>query len=294
MASQKINQNNNVSNQVANLTIAKAVEPQNSTAFSLTSPATLQDKVRISIARLQEFEPPEGYYLAFSGGKDSEVILDLAKKSGVKFEAHYNVTNVDPPELVRHIKRNHPEVIFHLPAISMWQLIVKKRMPPTRIVRYCCELLKEHGGEGRFIVTGVRAQESRNRKNRQVVELCYTRNVKGKRILNPIVDWLTVDVWAYTRLNDLPICELYMKGYKRLGCQLCPYAGCKTQKREAMAYPWIKERFIKAFDKCVKKRIIDGLPTEWKTGQEMYVWWLTKPKTKAEKLKKLSESFIYD
>jgi phosphoadenosine phosphosulfate reductase len=231
---------------------------------------TLQEKTNISIARIREFEPPEGYWLAFSGGKDSEVVSDLAKKAGVKFSSHYNVTNIDPPELVYHIKRNHPDVVFHLPVLSMWRLIVKKRMPPTRAVRYCCEVLKEHGGEGRFIITGIRANESQARKNRQLVELCYTKSVKGKRILNPIIDWTTRDVWQYIRGNNLPYCNLYDKGFKRIGCQLCPMAGTKRQKEGAVLYPWIKDRFVKSFDNCVQKRILDGLPTEWKTGQEMY------------------------
>ena len=47
------------------------------------------DKVQVAIMRLQQFQPPEGYYLAFSGGKDSVVLYDLAVKSGVKFDAHY-------------------------------------------------------------------------------------------------------------------------------------------------------------------------------------------------------------
>lgn len=132
-----------------------------------------RDKVDKAIMRLQTYEPEEGYYLCFSGGKDSVVIKVLADMAGVKYDAHYSVSSVDPPELVRFIKDYHPDVIFDYPrdkdgnVITMWNLIPTKTMPPTRIVRYCCAYLKEQGGKGRLKVTGVRWAESVNRKKNQ-------------------------------------------------------------------------------------------------------------------------------
>ena len=123
------------------------------------------DKVETAIQRLRAFEPPEGYYLAFSGGKDSQCIYHLCKEAGVKFDAHYSLTTVDPPEAVYFIREHYPDVIVDRPGITMWQLIVKKGMPPTRKVRYCCDELKEGGGRGRIAVTGVRWEESTKRKN---------------------------------------------------------------------------------------------------------------------------------
>ncbi len=84
---------------------------------------------------------PAGYYLAFSGGKDSLVIYHLAKMAGVRFEAHYHLTTVDPPELVSFIRRKYPDVIIDRPPITMWNLIVKKQLPPYRNARYCCSVL---------------------------------------------------------------------------------------------------------------------------------------------------------
>ena len=102
-----------------------------------------KDKVEKAIMRLKAYEPSEGYFLCFSGGKDSCVIKALADMAEVKYDAHYHVTSVDPPELVRFIKDNYPKVIFDYPRdkdgnrITMWNLIPRKKMPPTRIVRYC-------------------------------------------------------------------------------------------------------------------------------------------------------------
>ena len=129
------------------------------------------DKVEKAIQRLQTYEPPEGYYLCFSGGKDSCVIKALADMAGVKYDAHYSISSVDPPELVRFIKDVHPDVIMEHARdkdgniVTMWNLIPKKTMPPTRIVRYCCAYLKENGGKGRLKVTGVRWAESARRKS---------------------------------------------------------------------------------------------------------------------------------
>lgn len=128
-----------------------------------------KDMVEVAIERIKTFEPPEGYYLAFSGGKDSVVIKRLCEMAGVKFDAHYNITTVDAPELVQFVK-SMPDVQMEKARytdgsqITMWNLIPKKRMPPTRIVRYCCKYLKEGHGQNRFVVTGVRWAESVKRK----------------------------------------------------------------------------------------------------------------------------------
>ena len=112
------------------------------------------DKVKIAKERLKAFEPPEGYYLAFSGGKDSQVIYHLAKEAAVKFDAHYNVTGIDPPELIYFMRKKYPDVIRDMYEKSMFQLIEEKGLP-TRLKRFCCEALKEHGGEGRICITDV-------------------------------------------------------------------------------------------------------------------------------------------
>lgn len=130
-------------------------------------------KLDVTLDRIKSFEPEEGYYLAFSGGKDSQCIYELAKMAGVKFDAHYSVTSVDPPELVKFIKEQYPDVSIEKPRdkngkqITMWNLIASQTMPPIRTARYCCEKLKESSGKGRVTLTGVRWAESANRKYNQ-------------------------------------------------------------------------------------------------------------------------------
>lgn len=140
-----------------------------------------KDKVEVAIDRFKTFDPPGGYFLAFSGGKDSVVIKALADMAGVKYDAHYQLTSVDPPEMVRFVK-SFDDVIIDVPRdkdgeqITMWNLIPRKMMPPTRLVRYCCQELKESGGDGRFTVTGVRWAESSNRKNNQGAVTIFKAN----------------------------------------------------------------------------------------------------------------------
>lgn len=136
---------------------------------------TIKTKLDIAIQRLKSFEPQEGYFLAFSGGKDSQCIYHLAQMAGVKFEAHYHVTSVEPPELIYFIREHYPDVIFDIPhdkdgkRISMWSLIRDAKTPPTRVMRYCCSWLKETNGDGRMTITGVRWAESARRKENQGV-----------------------------------------------------------------------------------------------------------------------------
>lgn len=122
------------------------------------------EKEKRAIAYLKSFEPEgEPYFLCYSGGKDSDCIRILAALAGVKHDIVNNHTTVDAPETVRYI-RSIPNVKINYPKMSMWELIVKKKYPPTRLARYCCSEFKERGGIGRVKITGVRWAESLKRK----------------------------------------------------------------------------------------------------------------------------------
>lgn len=266
-------------------------------------------KVENSIRWLKSFEPPEGYFLAFSGGKDSCVLKALADMAGVKYDAHYSVTSVDPPELVRFIKKYHPDVSMDIPRedpddpnsppITMWNLIPRKRMPPTRIARYCCEYLKESCGEGRITLTGVRWDESSKRKknrhlvdvnskkkserlflmnddadSRQEVENCYKMR---KTIVNPIIDWTDEDVWDFIHENNIPYCELYDQGYTRLGCIGCPM-NTAAAAAELKRYPKYRTLYLHAFERMIAERERRGMKNscDWSTPEKVMEWWLGK------------------
>ena len=262
-----------------------------------------KDKVQVAIDRLKAFEPPEGYYLAFSGGKDSVVIKALADMAGVKYDAHYNLTSVDPPDLVKFIK-TFDDVIIDIPRyedgrqITMWNLIQKVGLPPSRVMRYCCEHLKETQGTGRFVVTGVRWAESTKRKNnrgglelgkyktkradlfdpdnpnQQMIHQCIKY---AKRHLNPIIDWTDEDVWEFIHEYNVDYCKLYDDGYKRLGCIGCPMGSHMKEELE-IKYPKYKRAYIHAFDRMIEQRKNTGREYNrgWNTGQDIYDWWVDK------------------
>lgn len=252
----------------------------------------LVDKVQIAIDRLKAFEPEDGYYLAFSGGKDSCCIKELAIMAGVKFDAHYNATTVDPPELVRFIKQHHPDVIINRPTISMRNLIVKRGMMPTRTRRYCCQVLKEGGGKGRVAVTGVRWAESPRRKaqhgiarvertimnddndeSRRMVENCYRTQ---KTMINPIVDWLDEDVWEFIHEHNLPYCSLYDDGKSRLGCVGCPMAGKAEREADFKRWPQYERLYRAAAAEMIEVRKTKGkkIKPGLDTADGIMDWWL--------------------
>ena len=284
-----------------------------------------KDKVQVAIERLKTFEPPEGYFLAFSGGKDSVVIKALADMAGVKYDAHYQLTSVDPPELVRFVK-SFPDVIVDKPRypdnyknpklagkqITMWNLIPEKTMPPTMIVRYCCNALKEQGGKGRMVITGVRWDESTKRKRNQgeVTVMSLKKSVKNalvdsgnfaantkagvvlnndnadsrrmieqcyketKTVVNPIIDWTTEDVWEFIHEYEVPYCKLYGEGFKRLGCVGCPMSGQNGMKRDFKRFPKYKQMYLNAFERMLAEREKRGNPSDWETAKEVMYWWM--------------------
>jgi phosphoadenosine phosphosulfate reductase len=228
------------------------------------------DKVSHAISLLKEHEPEDGYYVAFSGGKDSTVILDLIKKSGVKYESHYSQTTVDPPEITKFIKDNYPDVIWDKPKNSMFKLIVKKGCLPTRIIRYCCDELKEIGGKNKTVVTGVRWAESVARRDRTFYE--QSRKTKSKYLLMPILDWDTADVWDYIISNNLKYCSLYDEGKERLGCIMCPMQGARGMIDDSKRYP----KYYKAYMRAIKNMIIAHPEKfEGKTPEMMMQWWIS-------------------
>jgi phosphoadenosine phosphosulfate reductase len=232
-------------------------------------------KIDKAIERIKFHEPPEGYYLAFSGGKDSIVIKRLADIAGVKYDAHFNLTTIDPPELVHFIKKYHPDVVIERPKIPLTEMMIKKGFP-MRNQRWCCEIYKERTAKNRIVLTGVRWAESFRRAKRSMIESCYKRK---KTYLHPIIDWTDADVWDFIKKENIPYCSLYDEGFKRIGCVLCPLASGNMAK-EAKRWPKIAQRLEKTFIKIYNHKKAQGKDSisRWKDGKEMFLWWLYQKK----------------
>lgn len=230
-----------------------------------------KDRIEVAIMRLKEYEPPEGFYLAFSGGKDSIIIYDLAVKSGVKFDAHYSQGGIDPPELVQFIRKHYPAIKFERPELSIWKGVMIHGLP-RRQARWCCELIKEKCGSGRRVVTGIRWQESPRRKQRQMVETCSRDGTKI--FVHPIIDWTSKDVWEYIRTEKIPYCSLYDEGFKRLGCVLCPMKTAKQTQIDLIRFPKLAEAWKRACYRYWEKGT-EGAK-KFVSAEHLWQWWLSR------------------
>ena len=277
------------------------------------------DIERKAILRLQEastmsqqiYEKP--LLLTYSGGKDSDLTVDLAIKAGIPFEVAHSLTTVDMPETVYHTRKVFAKLeekgfsckiiqpTYKDKPATMWTLIPQHCLPPTRFMRYCCSVLKETVGKGRFIATGVRRAESSKRASREPFEILGSKKqyakrmsdeeifmqdntekrmyfehcrLKAKRTVNPIIDWTDDDVWDYISAESIEVNPKYRDGYKRVGCIGCPLAGKCDRMREFEEYPTYKRAYIRAFDKMLEVRKAKGLQTDWKTGEEVFERWV--------------------
>jgi len=239
---------------------------------------------QVAIERIQAFEPPEGYYLAFSGGKDSVTLYDLAVRSGVKFDVHYHLTTVDPPELVKFIREQYSQVEMVRPAKSMWRLAVEHKLLPIRQIRYCCQELKEIGGKGRTILTGIRWAESVRRSKRIMAEV--SKKDPSKKMVHPIIDWSDPDIWWYIRERSIPYCSLYDEGFRRLGCVLCPMVEGWQLRQQIERWP----KIVQAWRNCGRRVWeVHNHKYLWPDGDAYFDWWLSR-----EGLKKDSEQATFD
>lgn len=197
------------------------------------------DLIRKSEKMALRLDPENGFYMAVSGGKDSQVLYHIAKLAGVRFKAHMNLTSVDPPEVIRFVKQEYPDVELTKPKMSIYEMAKKKCILPARIKRWCCAEFKETSGAGKVTLIGIRREESVRRATRGEI----STNIKGKRtektfdqwseheeqmvtcvggkdkiLVSPIIYWTKRDVWEFLNSNNIPHCELYDQGYTRIGC----------------------------------------------------------------------------
>lgn len=274
-------------NEIMNQQLLPDFEQSEQDLVNMALAMPLESKIPKSIGLLQMYERKSiemhknGYYLAFSGGKDSEVIKQLAKEAGIKYEAFYNLTTIDPPELVRHIKKHHPEVLWNRQKMNMTHAVYATSVGmPTRQARWCCKEYKEGGGNDRIKILGVRIAESK-RRSKIWKEFVISTKYKSTT-LAPICYWTDEDVWAFIRSRNLPYCELYDQGFTRLGCIGCPQASDKDRAAQFARWPKYESMWKKAcfryFDKWSVIPRRDGKDRAFleyiHSGQEMWEWWI--------------------
>lgn len=244
-----------------------------------------------------------GIHVAFSGGKDSQVLLALAEMAGVRHHAEMQLTSVDPPQVVRFVRENYPQVHLNRPKTTMYRLITKKHILPTRAIRYCCSEFKEFAGVGSVTATGIRKAESAKRSHRNMVEFkvkgkpysitdygelaeqdettffsaerketVHCVGNKDKVIINPILDWTEDDVWGFLAFHNLPHCPLYDMGYKRVGCILCPMSSLTMKEKDLHNFP----RFVeKVYLRAVRTLRTQGFFPAFTDEYEVLDWWFS-------------------
>jgi phosphoadenosine phosphosulfate reductase len=250
---------------------------------------------------------PRGYAVGFSGGKDSLVLKELFREAGVKHFCQYKITGLDAPELVYFIRRKFAE--YESAGVPCQSIMYKRNImrqmeahgtPPTRIIRYCCEELKEFrtADFANCVMSfGVRKYESNNRaqkrdelevdrnlfsfdnsEKRKQFEICYATGNGGEIRVNPLAYWTESDVWEFIRDRKLEYCSLYDEGFNRLGCVGCPMAG-KKRLMEFKRFPAFERIWRKGFDMMWNRRqerAKAGLspPLKFRSVEQWWDWWL--------------------
>lgn len=231
----------------------------------------------------------------YSGGKDSDVILQLAKESGVPFRVTHNLTTADPPDNVYYIRRVFArlreegiDAVINIPRRSLWKIMRETLVIPSRMMRVCCAELKERKmPDAPYIVTGVRWAESAGRRNKSGIAMVYTASdrtarpdkggllttddassrrlfeqcaMRGVRVLNPIIDWSDDDVWSYLRDRGIEGNPLYKEGWTRIGCVGCPLAGKRAREIAFARYPKLYKAWHDAVAYVIARRKEMGNP----------------------------------
>ena len=251
------------------------------------------DLIRKSEKMALRLDPENGFYNTFSGGKDSQCLYHLVKMAGVKEKTHMNLTSVDPPEVIRFVKRNYPDVELIKPDMSIYDMAKKKHLMPTRRFRWCCAEYKEMSGAGKVTLIGIRKEESARRAKRGEI----STSIKGKRteetfdqwseheekmvtcvggkdkiLVSPIIHWTERDVWEFLNSNKIPHCELYDQGFTRIGCICCPMSPQRQKRKEVESWPHVKRNWIKTIKWLIDNGYINYNFSDAETG---FRWWIS-------------------
>ena len=192
--------------------------------------------------------------VAYSGGKDSDVILELARMSGVKYRAIYKNTTIDPPGTTAHAIENGAEIIR--PERPFFK-IIEANGAPHRFQRHCCRYLKEYKVLDRAIMGVRRAESTKRAKNYSEPTECRFYGSKKEHVeaFYPILDWSDQDVVDFIEARGIKVHALYYREdgsidpKRRLGCMCCPLASLKKRIAQFKEHPGMVKAYIRAQQK---------------------------------------------
>jgi phosphoadenosine phosphosulfate reductase len=244
--------------------------------------AELSQLVDHAVTLLKAHEPASGYYGCFSGGKDSVVLRHVTERAGVNVTWHYNQTTIDPPELIHFMREHYPDVHWVKPTRGhMLVRAAEKRHMPTRRALWCCDEYKERRPpKGETMLMGIRADESVRRRDAWTHTGLHKRT--NRKVVLPVLDFDTPDVWEYIHDNSLAVCRLYGEGWHRLGCVGCPRISGPARIKEFARWPKIGAMWRKAAYSVWESRrgTLQRNGKEWfgsallESADAFWEWWL--------------------
>lgn len=255
----------------------------------------IEEHVKRSIELVRNLETDKIYNLGFSGGKDSVVLLDIAKRAGVKFEAVYSNTTIDPPGTIPFIRENYPEVKIVNPRESFLQLVARKGLP-SRQRRFCCEILKENYGIGKRNLEGMRRDESNNRAGYEPEQCDSRKRMKGACHVLPLVFWTERQIWEYIHKHNLPYMKYYDPPYNftRHGCVGCPLATKQQMRIEFKTFPRYAINLIKAIKKFMETHPETFWGKNFDNGHEAFYYYINDLSLQDFKFMKTASMFKND
>ena len=238
----------------------------------------LEKKVEQAVKLLQVCfraagEPLE---IAYSGGKDSDVILELAKMSCIEYRAIYRNTTIDPPGTLRHVKENGVEV--RRPKESFFSLM-KRKGYPSRLRRFCCEVLKEYKILDNCVM-GIRKCESVKRaKMYTEPTACRIYGSKKNHVnaIYPILEWNDEEELVFIEERGIKLHPLYYRDdgsidiAKRLGCMCCPLAYYKKRLQEFKKYPGMVKAYIRCGNEFFRSHTESKVTAQYSDVYEYFV-----------------------
>ena len=231
----------------------------------------IQSAGRVALEHGQPLE------ICYSGGKDSDVILELAKMAAVEFRAIYKNTTIDPPGTIAHVKANGVEVLQ--PKLSFAELVEKKGLP-SRMRRHCCGILKEYKVLP-YAVIGVRRDESSSRALYAEPSVCrHYKKGDCAELYMPLLDFTAMDIAAFIKARGIKCHPLYYDSdgqfhvERRLGCIGCPLAYKKHRIEEFKQFPGMVRLYIKAAQKFLNEHPESHTLVNFKDAVEWFTFTL--------------------